>query len=539
MTSDQEPILLKNGFIIDGSGSKGFKGNLLIQGKTIRDVSRQAIPGPSRVIDCTHKTITPGFIDMHSHNDWFLPNAARPELATPFTEQGITTFVGGNCGFSAAGLKPDSDFKTLIEENNLFKTGTPTLKWASMAEYGAHLNTNGITHNLSMLAGHGTARASICGGNPTALTPDQMKEVLSLLEQAMDEGAKGVSFGFQYAPGIFAQKDEIQQIAALVKRKNKILTVHQKAYSSVSAAYPLIPFGKAHNLIALEEMLDLARETGVRLQLSHLIFVGAKTWKTFDRAMALIDRAISDGVDLMLDTYAYHCGASIITVLLPDWFMATAPASFSDKTLIFKARLLAAISFRLLGFGFEDIQIASAVHEPFNRFNGMFLSDIAKQRRVSPFENYMDFIRQSHGTARVLMHRYSSPKIVDELIGHAAALFMTDAWAEPDGLQNPAAYGCFPKFIEMARDRRLLTSEQVIHKMTGASARRFNISDRGILEKGKAADINILDWDRVRDNTTLERTDLRPSGVESVFINGVQVVENGRADTTIRPGVLI
>lgn len=539
MNSDPKPILLKDGFIIDGSGSKGFKGNLLIQGKTIQAVSRQQIQGPYRVIDCTHKTITPGFIDMHSHNDWFLPNAGRPELTTPFTEQGITTFVGGNCGFSAAGLKPDSAFKTFIEENNLFKTGTPTLEWASMAEYGAHLKTNGITHNLSTLAGHGTTRASVCGGDPSPLSPKHMKEVLYLLEKAMDEGAKGVSFGFQYAPGIFAQKEEIKQIAALVKRKNKILTVHQKAYSSISATYPLIPFGKAHNLIALEEMLNLARETGVRLQLSHLIFVGTKSWKTFDKAMALIDRAMADGVDLMLDTFAYHCGASIITVILPDWFMAKAPASHTDKTLIFKARLLAALSFRLLGFGFEDIQIASAMHEPFNRFNGMFLSDIARERRVSPFENYMDFIRESHGTARVLMHRYTSPAIVDELIKHKASLFMTDAWAEPDGLQNPAAYGCFPKFIEMARDRQLLTSEQVIHKMTGASALRFDIKDRGILKEGKAADINILDWDRVRDNTTLEKTNLRPSGVESVFINGVQVVENGKADATIRQGLVI
>jgi N-acyl-D-amino-acid deacylase len=539
MTADLKPILLKNGFIIDGSGSKGFRGNLLVQGKTIQAISSQEIPGQFRVIDCSGKTITPGFIDMHSHNDWFLPNSDRPELTAPFTEQGITTFVGGNCGFSAAGLKPNSDFKSYIEENNLFKIGTPKLEWASMAEYKTHLETKGITHNLSTLAGHGTIRASVCGGNPAPLTSDQMKEVLYLLERAMDEGAKGVSFGFQYAPGIFARKDEIQQIADLVKRHDKILTVHQKACSSISAAYPVIPFGKAHNLIALEEMLDLARETGVRLQLSHLIFVGTKTWKTFDRAMALIDQAMADGVDLMIDTYAYHCGASIITVLLPDWFMATAPASYTDKMLMFKARLLAALSFRLLGFGFEDIQIASAVHGPFKRFNGMFLSDIAKIRQVSPFENYMDFIRQSQGTARVLMHRYTSPKIVDALILHKASLFMTDAWAEPDGLQNPAAYGCFPRFIEMTRDKKLISREQVIHKMTGASARRFNIRDRGILKQGKAADITILDWDRVQDNTTPEQTDLRPSGVESVFINGVQVVENGRANTALRPGQVI
>lgn len=528
-------VVLKNGTIIDGTGARGFSGDLLIQDGEIQAVSDRAIEADCPVVDCAGKVIAPGFIDIHSHNDWFLPNADRPDLTTPFTEQGITTFVGGNCGFGAAGIKPDSRFTHLIEDS-LFKAGTPHLRWATMAEYIRLLEKQGITHNLAMLAGHGSVRASIRGMDPSPMKPGEVREMNAILDQAMDEGAKGVSFGLQYAPGIFARDDEIRKVVNLVKKREKIVAVHKKALSSISAAYGLVPFGRPHNLIALEEMIRMARETGVRLQISHLIFVGTRSWKTFDRAMSLIDTAIDQGVDVMFDTYSHHCGASIITVLMPDWFLAGAPASFTDRAKIFRARLLAAVSFRLLGFGFEDIQIASANHDELNRFNGMFLSDIARERGLDPFGNYMDFLRKSNGNARVLMHRYTSPDILEALMKHRAALFMTDAWAEPDGLQNPAAYGCFPRFLALARDKRLLTPEQVIHKMTGANARRFDIRDRGTLEKGKAADITVFDWERVRDNTTLQATDVRPSGIESVFINGVRVVEKGRADPSLRPG---
>ncbi len=531
--------LFKTARIIDGTGKKEFTGDVLIHGSTIEAVSKTPIEAEARVTDCTGKTLVPGFIDMHSHNDWFLPNAGRPDFTLPFTEQGITTFICGNCGFAAAGLKQDSPHKKFIEENNLFQAGTPVLEWASMAEYFEHLKHQGLTHNLAMLAGHGTTRASIKGWDPAPLDDVQTGELLSLLDQAMEEGARGVSFGFQYAPGVFAKQDEIRKIADLVQKRDRILTVHLKAYSSISSTYPVVPMGTPHNLIALEQALELARQTGVRLQLSHMIFVGSRSWKTFDRAMEMIDAARIDGADVMMDSYAYSCGASIITVLLPEWFLAGAPKSFDSPFQVFRVRMLAALSFRLLGFGFKDIQIASAMHKDLDHFNGMFLSDIAKQRKKAPFDNYMDFIRKSCGTARVLMHKYTSPEILDALLERGDCLLMTDAWAEPKGLQNPGVYGCFPRFIQMARDRGRLTPEEIVRKITGGAALRFGLKDRGTIEKGKAADLVMLDWDRVRDNTTPDQTDSRPSGIESVFINGIQVVERGQALQKPRPGQVL
>ena len=203
-----------------------------------------------------------------------------------------------------------------------------------------------------------------------------------------------------------------RSVAELVKRKGGILTVHMRAASAVSGAYPLKPFGTPHNLIALKEVLDLALATGVRLQISHLIFVGSRSWKTIDKAMDMIDRALKQGADVGFDMFAYGCGASVITGILPDWFMAELPRAYHNKKLLRKLNLMMKVSFKLLGFDTRDIYIASANHPDLEQYNGLSLFEIAKKRKVSQFRNYIDFAQMSNSTARVLMHKYRDRKSV-------------------------------------------------------------------------------------------------------------------------------
>jgi len=425
----------------------------------------------------------------------------------------------------------------LIEE--LFRGANDGICWKSMGEYFTHLEKTGMTHNLLSLAAHGTTRASIRAHDPSPLKREEMDEMLLLLEEAMDQGAPGVSLGLGYEPGIFADRDEIGRIAGLVKKKDKILTVHARAFSALSGAYPIIPFGKPHNLLAIEELITLARATGVRLQISHLIFVGRKTWQTFHRALDMIDKARAQGVDVKFDIFSYLCGSSIINVFLPPWFLARIPGVFSSKAARVRLKLEFKIMENMLGFGFEDIQIACANQPDLDRFNGMFLSDIARERGVPQLDNYLDFVQKSNGTARVLIHRYSSTEIVQELMRHPASLFMTDAWVEISGTQNPAAFGCFPRFLQMARDRKVITLEEAIHKMTGASAERFDIGDRGILKRGMAADITVFNWGTVMDNAADDSAGTAPSGIEEVFINGTHTVSKGKINRALRPGQVV
>lgn len=536
VSNSRSRALLKNGLIVDGTGNKAFNGDVLINGDKIEYVSAQGIDFPGETIDCTDKVLAPGFIDMHSHMDWVLPVKGYPELKLPFTAQGVTSFVAGNCGFGVAGFRKDSQYKSILENRAM---GLYHLKWNTMEEYFDHLQRHGISHNLINLAGYGTTRTSIRGFKPTPLDREERKELLYLLEEAMDQGAYGVSFGLQYEPGVFATMDEMKEVATLVKKKDKIITVHMKAYSSLSPSYPLKLFGRPHNLLAIEDMLNLARETGVKLQLSHLIFVGAKTWKTCDEALGLIDKAIQDGVDVKFDTYAYHCGTSIINVFFPEWFLAQIPEAYESKWKLFRLRAEMELIVMLLGFGYEDIQITNAKHPELNRYNGMFLKDIAKDRGMTPFDNFIDFAKKSNGVARVLNHRYSNLENIKELMKHPASLYMTDATPFPEGVQNPGAYGNFPRFLQIARDFGIQSLEEAVYKMTGASANRFNVKERGILRNGYAADITVFDWKEVKDNNSAEKTNMTPSGIEYVFMNGKPVLTGNKVRASLNEGKVL
>jgi len=367
----------------------------------------------------------------------------------------------------------------------------------------------------------------------------------------MDEGAAGVSLGLQYEPGIFATGNELREIARLVKRKNKLLTVHLRAYSSLSPGYPMStpqilldyvsPFDgyEPHNLLAIDEMLNIARETGVRLQISHLIFVGTRTFKTCEDGLRRIDRAIQQGVDVKFDTYAYHCGQSIINVILPAWFLAKVPGAYNDKKMLSKLKSELGLIQRFLGFGTKDIQITYANSAELNQYNGMFLDQIAQKRGMDWFDNAMDIAQKSNGVANVLNHSYSNLPIIETLMRHPASLFMTDALPAPRGVQNPAFSGNFPRFFQLARENKIISREEAVYKMTGATAERYGIKDRGFLKEGFAADITVIDWNNISDNNTIRETSNAPTGIEAVFINGKQVLSKGKVNGAIKAGKII
>ncbi|MEL7657701.1 MAG: amidohydrolase family protein, partial [Bacillota bacterium] len=446
--------------------------------------------------------------------------------------------IGGNCGFGVGGFRKNTEYTDKIC-NNPFKSSALEIGWSTMNEYFGMLSQKGIPVNFANLAGHGSVRTSIKGYDPSPMTREEMEELLELLCEAMDDGAKGVSIGLQYEPGIFSTMDELKEVAKLVKKRNKILTTHSKASSALSGTYPIKPFGTPHNILALKDMIDLAKETGVRLQYSHLIFVGEKTWKTCDETMNILDKAISEGVDIKFDTYAYTCGASIISVILPEWFMAKVPKAYDSKADLKRLQMELGVIKGLLGFGYEDIQIAYIDHPELMKYNGRFISDIADELNLSMFDTFMLFVKSSNGKARVMQYRYANQHIIEKLMKHPASIFMTDAWVERGGAQNPACYGCFPRFLQIAREKKFLSLEETVYKMTKAAADRFEITDRGVLKKGCAADITVFDWNSVRDNTNSMNTDASPTGVEHVFINGCWVLKDGYINDKQRAGELL
>lgn len=244
-------------------------------------------------------------------------------------------------------------------------------------------------------------------------------------------------------------------------------------------------------------------------------------------------------MDVKFDTYAYHCGQSIINVILPAWFLAKVPQAYSDKNMLSKLKSEFGLIQRFLGFGTKDIQITYANHEELNQYNGMFLEQIAEKRGMDWFDNAMDIARRSEGVASVLNHRYSNLPIIETLMGHPASLFMTDALPALQGVQNPACSGNFPRFFQLAREKKVISLEETVYKMTGATAQRYGITDRGFLREGLVADITVFDWKNIRDNNTLTETSKIPGGIEAVFINGKQVLRKGKVDAAIKAGEVV
>ena len=528
-------VLLKNGLIVEGTGRKGFPGDLLIKGPRIEQVSEKPIELDCATIDCTGKVIAPGFIDAHSHMDAILAYEGHEDLKAPFTAQGCTTFVAGNCGSSAGSLRRNNRY---VGQISIFDTFPQSVTWDSMEEYFTHLERIGLSHNLVKLAGHATEWVTLRGRNPNPFSPEEKQAIFHRLEEAMDQGAAGVSFGLQYEPDIFCPAEQIKEVARLVKRKDKILAVHGRAYSKVSAAYR-DSGGTPHNVLSLREMIEVARETGVRLQYSHLMFAGTKSFPTYEPCLEILEEAIADGVDIMIDTYPYHCGYSVINVILPSWFLANLPANYHDREALERVERGLERMPSYNGFGFDDIQIMNAGHPELRKYDGWFISDIARNLRLTPAKTVLLLSEKTKGRTHILNHKYSDMKIIDALISHPACIFMTDSIVSVAGLQNPASFGSFPLVLQYARDRRLISLEEAVRRMTGASAERFHLKERGFLKKGYAADIAVFDWEKVRDNNTVTKTDQAPSGIEAVFINGRQVKKNEQVDSSVSAGVVI
>jgi len=528
-------LLLKNGLIVDGTGRKGFQGDLLIMGPRIEQVSDKPIELDCASIDCIGLVIAPGFIDAHSHMDRTLAYQGHEDLKTPFTAQGFTTFVAGNCGSSAGSLHRNNPYLSQI---TLFEKFPQPVAWDSMEGYFVHLERIGLSHNLVQLAGHSMEWITMRGRNPNPFSQDEKKAIFHRLEEAMDQGAAGVSFGLQYAPDIFCPLEQIKEVGRLLKRKNKILTVHGRAYSKVSGAYR-DRGGTPHNVLALQEMIEVARETGVRLQYSHLMFAGFKSFPSYEQCLEIIEKAVADGVDVMTDTYPYHCGYSVINVILPAWFLANIPANYHDREALERVERGLSRMPDYNGFGFEDIQIMNADHPDLRKYDGWFLGDIAGDLGLSPAKTALLLSEKTKGRTHILNHHYSDMKIIDALISHPYCLFMTDSTVSVTGLQNPASFGSFPLVLQYARDRKLVPLEETVHRMTGATAERFNLKERGFLKKGNAADITVFDWQKVKDNNTVTKTDQAPSGIEAVFINGRQVKKDGQVDSSINAGEVL
>lgn len=513
-------IYLKDCTIIDGSGSPPYRSGILVSGGRIAGIAAQPPQGfAGSTVDCAGAVVTPGFIDCHSHNDWFALSNERCRYFDPFLSQGITTFVTGNCGFSVPGYDADTAYRDKIG-GGLFHLDENSAGTTQFEPWFAAVDGN-TPANLAILAGHGTARIGVNGDKDAPLSAENRARMLENIESALQSGAAGVSLGLMYEPGIYAPYEELLDVARLCAKHGKILTVHPRAESTVSLAYK--GMGRSHLLLALDELARIVRETGVRLQYSHLIFVGRRSWKDVDEATSILCKLKQEGYDVGFDMYPLDYGASIITVVLPGWYLSMSRQQKRKWTTKLQLAAMVHATTWLLGFHFSDIRVAYG-GEGQREIIGRTITEIAAMRGLSPFQAYLDVCEKSDFQARVLMGGYQNDAIVRRLMASDQSLFMTDAWVEELGKQNGAIYGAFPRFLSIARELGW-PLEKTIAKMTGQAAQRFHLQDRGFIREGYWADLNVLDPDHLQDRIQEE---LPPLGIRHVFVSGQMVLRDGQ-----------
>ncbi len=535
-------ILLQDGRVVDGTGRPAFLGHVLIEGGRIKAVIAEGEPPPpsDTVIDAGGCVIAPGFIDMHSHSDWLLWDAEHPSVLRCFLEQGVTTVVGGNCGFSPAPVRPES--MELVRHHAAMLADRPVdFTWGTVAEFLDHVQATRPALNVAELVGHASLRSRAADTLRGALKPQEQTECLNELRRAFDEGACGLSLGLGYDPGMYSPLEEIRALCRVAKEFDKPVTVHIKALSKISPCYPAT-YLKPHNLRALGEMLDIARKTGIRLQLSHFIFVGRRSWPTADECLRMVDRARREGVDAMIDAFPYTCGNTTINVVFPYWFLASLPGGYRSPLARARLRAEFGVSFPLVGFFYRDFQVMDAAVPGWEDLNGQTIEQIGSRWKTSPFQALLRLSEASQGRTLMLFHAYSGEpgheRPMESVLCHEACLFETDAVAKSTGYPNPAALGTFPKILgECVRERKFFSLENAIHRMTLASAERFGMKDRGSLAPGKAADVVVFDPERISDVPPAGgRPAGKPRGIAHVFVNGVHAVRDGSYIAGARAG---
>lgn len=542
--------LITEALVVDGTGAPPYTGHVLVDGDRIAAAApAEAAEGRALSekgadvrIDGRHRVLSPGFIDCHSHFDWVLPLKDHESFLFPMAEQGVTTVVAGNCGFSPAPVP--RAVQPLIQQYSEMLLERPLdYRWETMGEFLDTLaGGEGLLFNLAEMVGHGTIQIAATGSRTARPGADSRRQMAQLAEASFDQGAAGLSLGLMYPPGIFSTAVELADIVGIAARRGRMLTVHNRALSRYSGSYPVIPFiGRPHNLRALEEVLAIGLETGVRLQISHLIFVGRASWPTAPKALEMIEAAAAKGLEVKWDIYPHFCGNSYLDVFLPPWFIENLAENLESPGAVRRLRFELALARRLLGFDLSDIWIMDAAYANGERFNGRCITEIAAAENTDPVTMMLRIVKESDSKALQLTYGYSgdddNESLIETLAAHPRSLFQTDTILKSRGFANPASYGAFPRILgRFVRDRGVLPLETAVHRMTGATARWMGIADRGEIRPGAFADLVLFDPKTIADTTTRQNTSSRPQGIHKVFCNGTMVVDQGRYRTGTKPG---
>lgn len=523
-------LVIYNAEIVDGTGSPAYAGDVAIRDGRIEKIGELGPHSAKHEINAAGLALTPGFIDSHSHADLTFPagSAENEKL-----RMGVTTEVIGQCGYSPY---PLSSRHALLRKKSMagFLPGVAfSWDWSTLAEYRAMVEKRGMTHHAVPLVGHGSVRQAVMGDSQTKPSPAELDKMRGLVDEAMKDGAYGLSTGLIYAPGCFSETDEIIALARVASDNHGLYVTHVR--------------GETASLIdaAMDEALAVSRATGAPLQISHLKVIGLKP-ENQGRINAVIQKleaAKAQGMDIGFDCYPYTQGSTVLSSLLPRWAHAEGVSGLLDLLRSSEQRRKIRDSIEaddhggedwLLACGFDAVKVGSVSESSAQGYVGRNLREISDDTGKNPYDALFDILVEDNA-GTVMVFSMLRPEDRNTVITHPLTMIGTDAIPCPpgQGRPHPRGYGAFPKILGgLVRELGLMSFEEAVRKMTQMSARRYGLEDRGTIAEGMWADMVVLDRTAIIDRATYENPRQRPEGLHYVFVEGQLALEHGELRTT-------
>jgi len=512
-------IILKNGTIYEGSGNEPFIGDVAISADTIAAIGDLGDAKGKKVVDLQQLAVAPGFINMLS---WANVSLIEDGRSQSDIRQGVTLEVLGEG--SSMGPLSDTMKIEMVENQGDIKYD---IKWTTLGEYLQYMEEKGVSTNVASFVGNGTIRKHIIGYENRLASDEELAKMKTLVKQAMEEGAVGISSSLLYAPSSYANTEELIELAKVASKYNGMYISHIRSEGD-------------ELLEAIDELITISREAKIAAEVYHLKASGQSNWQKMDQVIEKIEQARKDGLAVTADMYTYSASSTGLHVQLPDWVRdggieamieRLADASLRDK-------ILNDIEFRnpperilLTGFRNEDLR----------KYAGKRLNEVAEILGKSPAETMIDLIVEDDSRIQVVYFSMSDENIKKKVVLPWMS-FCSDAGSYTNEgvfvkqITHPRAYGSFTRVLgKFARDENVLTLQEGVRKLSSLPAQNLKLKKRGLLKIGNYADVVVFDPSKINDVATFDKPHQYAEGMIHVWVNGVQVLENGE-HTEAKPG---
>jgi N-acyl-D-amino-acid deacylase len=509
-------LVIRGGQVLDGTAAaRAVVADVAISGGRITAVAANIAGRGTEEIDARNLVVSPGFIDLHSHGDGSLREDPRMES---LVRQGITTIVAGQDGSSRGGGQGaqaggnSGGFSTMLAD------------------------TEGVgpAVNVMSMIGLGSVRSRVVGANDRPATPDELRQMVALVESALAEGACGASSGLEYTPGAFATREELIALCKPLAARRLPYATHMRNEDD-------------RLLDSIDESIAVARGAGCPLQISHLKTQGPRNWSKLDAVFSRVESSMREGLDVAFDRYPYIAYATGLTNLFPVWSRDGGTEAFlarlADPAVSprIKSETLAKVD--LIG-GWENVHISSVRAPEDKAAEGKRLGSYAKSISADPYDLTVSMLNRNRGSIGMVGFAMSEENL-DRILAHPRGMVASDGGSfaiegpTRSGSPHPRGLGTFPRVLgRYVRERKALTLPQAVHKMTAFPASRIRLEDRGRIAAGLAADVVIFDPATVADRATFEQPFAYPEGIRAVIINGGVALRDGQRGSRMTGRVL-